>query len=140
VILYLSFEELTALRSGIEHVLEADALAGHGIAAPPQIVADLEQLAPQLNGDITIETLDQQRRTRASVAYLLHEARVAMDQYILEQHAAAETAVAAYFDYAHVLNVLHKLDRMYEEMAALVQIVTGNDPDSDAARRFSFPD
>lgn len=140
MILYLSFEELSALRSGIEHVLEADAHAGHGIAAPPQVVADLEQLAPQLTGDLTIATLDQQRRTRAAVAHLLHEARIAMDHYILVQHPAAEPAVAAYFDYAHVLTVLHKLDRMYEEMAALVQIVTGNDPDSETARRFSFPD
>lgn len=140
MILYLSFEELSSLRSGTDRVLEADAHAGAGIAAPPQVIADLEQLAPLLTGDITVSTLEQQRRLRGAVAHLLHDTRLQMERFILDQHAAAESAVAAYFDYAHLLAVLRQLDRMREEMAAMVQILTGDDPESEAARRFCFPE
>ena len=140
MILFLSFEELSSLRSGTDRVLEADAHAGAGVAAPPQVIADLEQLAPLLTGDITISTLEQQRRVRAAVAHLLTESHVFMEQAILDQHAAAEAAIAAYFDYAHLLAVLRQLDRMREEMAAMVQVLTGDDPDSEAGRRFCFPE
>jgi hypothetical protein len=140
VILHLSFEELSSLRSGTGRVLEADSHSGAGIAAPPQVIADLEQLAPLLTGDITVSTLEQHRRLRGSVAHLLDDARFEMERAILDQHAAAESAIAAYFDYAHLLAVLRQLDRMREEMAAVVQVLTGDDPESEAARRFFFPD
>jgi FMN phosphatase YigB (HAD superfamily) len=140
VILHLSFEELSSLRSGTGRVLEADAHASAGIAAPPQVIADIEQLAPLLTGDITVSTLEQHRGLRAAVAHLLDESRLQMERAILEQHAAAESAIAAYFDYAHLLAVLRQLDRMRVEMAAVIQVLTGNDPDSEAARRFCFPD
>ena len=140
MILYLSFEELSALRSSIEHVLEADARAGYGIAAPPQVIADLEQLAPNLIGDISIATFDYHARTRAAIAHLVQDARARMDAVVVDQHPSSEYAVAGYFEYAYLLGVLHRLDAMRDEMAALVQIVTGDDPDSEAARRFSFPD
>jgi hypothetical protein len=140
VILHLSFEELSSLRSGTDRVLEADAHAGAGIAAPPQVIADLEQLAPLLTGDISISTLEQHRRLRVSIAHLLDDARLQMEHAILEQHAAAEVAIAAYFDFAHLLAVLRQLDRLRAEMVAMVQVLTGDDPDSAEARRFFFPD
>ena len=140
MILYLSFEELSSLRSGTDRVLDAQPHAGAGIVAPPQVIADLEQLVPLLTGDISVATLEQHRRLRGSVAHLLDDARLQMEQAILEQHAAAESAIAAYFDYAHLLAVLRQLDRMRAEMAAMVQILTGDDPDSEAGRRFSFPE
>jgi hypothetical protein len=140
VILYLSFEELSSLRSAADRVLEADAHARAGIAAPPQVIADLEQLVPLLTGDITVSTLEQQRRMRTTVAHLLGDAHRLMERAILDQHAAAESAIAAYFDYAHLLTVLRQLDRMRDEMVAMIQVLTGDDPDSEAARRFFFPE
>jgi hypothetical protein len=140
LILYLSFEELSSLRSGADRVLEDDAHAGAGVAAPPQVIADLEQLVPLLTGDITVSTLEQQRRLRAAVAHLQNEARLQMERAILEHHAAAESAIAAYFDFAHLLAVVRQLDRIRVEMAAVVQVLTGDDPDSEAGRRFCFPD
>ena len=140
MILYLSFEELSSLRSATDRVLVSDAHAGAGIAAPPQVIADLEQLVPLLTGDITVSTLEQQRRMRAAVAHLFDDARIQMERAILDQHAAAESAIAAYFDYAHILAVLRQLDRLRDDMVAMVQVLTGDDPDSEAARRFCFPE
>jgi hypothetical protein len=141
VILFLSFEELAALRGGTERVLAAHAThSGHGIAAPPQVIAELELLAHSLNGDLPIATLEQQGRTRAAVAHLLDDTRRHMHEAILEQHPAAESAIASYFDYAYILGVLTSLDRMHDEMVAIIRMTTGEEPDIDTARRFSFPD
>jgi hypothetical protein len=144
MILYLSFEELTALSAEAERVLDAGRGAGpgagHGIAAPPQFIAEIERFAQLLVGDITVRTLEQQRALGTVVEFLLHRCRGRMDSMIEEQHPAAESAVAAYFDYAHVLSARHRLDLLGREMASLVQVMTGQDPESEAARRFSFPD
>jgi hypothetical protein len=140
VILYLSFEELAALGSCAERVLLADMVSGHGIAAPPQLVADVEQFSQRLTGDIAITTLDDQRTLQLVVKHLLDQARAAMDEAVIMQHAAAESAVAGYFEYAHVLTVSHRLHAIGEEMAAIVQLMTSDDPDSESGRRFSFPE
>lgn len=140
MILYLSFEELTALSAEAERVLDASAAAGHGIAAPPRLLAEVEQFAQLLIGDVAVSTLEQQRTMRRVVTHLLDGCRVRMDSLVLEQHPAAENAVAAYFDYAHVLSASDRLDRLGAEMEALLQVMTGEDPDSDAGRRFSFPE
>jgi len=140
VILYLSFEELAALGSCAERVLLANSVSGHGIAAPPQLVADVEQFSQRLTGDISISSLDDQRTLQLVVKHLLDRSRAAMDEAIILQHAAAESAVAGYFEYAHVLTVSHRLGVIGEEMAAIVQLMTGDDPDSESARRFSFPE
>src|SRR5690606_2068352 len=58
VILYLSYEELAALNASAEHVLAARSATGHGIAAPPLLVADVEQFAQRLTGDITLASLE----------------------------------------------------------------------------------
>jgi hypothetical protein len=140
MILFLSFEELTALSAEAERVLAAGEATGYGIAAPPAFLAEVESFAQQLVGDVTVENLEQQRSMRSVVDYLLDRCRVRMDRFVVEQHAAAESAVAAYFDYAHVLTARGRLDAIGEEMTALVHVMTGDDPDSDAARRFEFPD
>lgn len=140
MILYLSFEELAALGSCAERVLLANSVSGHGIAAPPQLVADVEQFSQRLTGDISISSLDDQRTLQLVVKHLLDRSRAAMDEAIILQHAAAESAVAGYFEYAHVLTVSHRLGVIGEEMAAIVQLMTGDDPDSESARRFSFPE
>jgi predicted nucleic acid-binding protein len=140
VILYLSFEELTALSAEAERVLDASAAAGHGIAAPPRLLAEVEQFAQLLTGDVGVSTLEQQRSIRRVVDHLLDGCRFRMDALILDQHPAAEGAVAAYFDYAHVLSASSRIDRLGTEMEVLLQVMTGEDPDSEAGRRFSFPE
>jgi hypothetical protein len=140
VILYLSFEELSALSAEAERVLAANAAAGHGIAAPPQFIAEVEHFAQLLVGDVHVETLQQQRSMNRVVEFLLERCRGRMERMVIEQHPAAEGAVAAYFDYAHVLSARHRLDAIGTEMAALVDLMTGDDPESDAGRRFSFPE
>jgi hypothetical protein len=140
VILYLSFEELAALGSCAERLLLANTVSGHGIAAPPQLVADVEQFAHRLTGDIAISSLDDQRTLQLVVKHLLDRSRDAMDEAVILQHAAAESAVAGYFEYAHVLTVNNRLLAIGEEMAAIVQLMTGDDPDSESGRRFSFPE
>lgn len=140
MILYLSFEELAALGSCAERLLLANTVSGHGIAAPPQLVEDVEQFSHRLTGDIPIESLEDQRTLQLVVRNLLDRSRTTMDEAVIVQHAAAEEAVASYFEYAHVLTVSNRLAAIGEEMAALVQLMTGEDPDSESARRFSFPE
>jgi hypothetical protein len=139
VILYLSFEELAALGSSAERVLFAHAATGHGIVAPPQLIEDVEQFAQRLTGDITVSSLQDQRSLQLVVKHLLEHAHTQMQEAILLQHAAAEGAVAAYFEYAHVLGVSYRLTAIGDEMAAIVQLI-GDDPDSESGRRFSFPE
>ena len=136
--LYLSFEELAALGSCAERLLLANSVSGHGIAAPPQLVADVEQFSHRLTGDIPIASLEDQRTLQLVVRNLLDRSRAAMDEAVIVQHAAAESAVAAYFEYAHVLTVSNRLAAIGEEMAALVHLMTGEDPESESGRRFSF--
>jgi hypothetical protein len=140
LILYLSFEELAALGSCAERLLLANSVSGHGIAAPPQLVAEVEQFSQRLTGDITITSLEDQRTLQLVVRNLLDRARAAMDEAVILQHAAAEAAVAGYFEYAHVLTVHNRLEAIGEEMSAIVQVMTGEDPESETGRRFSFPD
>lgn len=140
MILYLSFEELSALSAEAERVLAADVAAGHGIAAPPQFIAEVEHVAQLLVGDVQIETLQQQRSMQRVVEFLLQRCAGRMERQIIEQHPAAESAVAAYFDYAHVLSARHRLEAVGAEMAALVDLMTGEDPESESGRRFEFPE
>jgi hypothetical protein len=140
MILYLSFEELTALSAEAERVLVAGEATGYGIAAPPAFLAEVEQFAQLLVGDVAVESLEQQRSMRRVVDYLLGRCHHRMDELVTEQHAAAESAVAAYFDYAHVLTARNRLDGIGEEMAALVHVMTGDDPESESGRRFEFPE
>jgi hypothetical protein len=141
VILYLSFEELAALSASAESLLAAAALVEHGIVAPSTHVLDeIEHFAGQLNGDIVIASLDDHARMHAVVRHLLAECKLRMHEAVLLQHAAAESAVAAYFSYAHVLTVENRLERIGEEMTALAQLMTGEEPGSEAARRFIFPE
>jgi membrane protease subunit HflC len=90
--------------------------------------------------EISIATLEDHRTLQLVVGELLDRCRAAMDEAVIMQHAAAESAVAAYFEYAHVLIVSHRLQAIGEEMAAIVQLMTGDDPDSESGRRFSFPE
>jgi hypothetical protein len=138
MILHCTFEELTAVTTGIERVLRATGQGG--VAAPPQVISDIEALAPRLGGDLTVLTLREARSIESAVAYLLEQAHEHIDAYVLEQHAAAEAAVQAYFEYAHLLTLLDRIRRISSEMAALIELMTGASPTERTSREISFAD
>ena len=137
MILYCNFEELSALSAATERALEGAAQGAHAVAAPPQAIADLEALLPRLTGELTITSLAEHASIRRAVGYLMDELRARLDATVLVQHAA-EDAVLAYFDFAHTLTVLQRLDHLGAEMVALVEVITGQPAASDVAQRFSF--
>lgn len=138
MILYCNFEELSALSAAMERALEHAAPGTHVVAAPPQAIPDLEALLPRVTSELTITSLAEHASVRRAVAYVLDDLRGRLDATILEQHAASEDAVLAYFDFAHTLTVLRRIDHLGAEMAALVEVITGQPAASDAAQRFSF--
>jgi len=138
MILHFTFEELSALDAAIERVL--DSAEGGGVAAPPQVITDLESLAPRLVGDISVDTLADQLAIQRAIEFLITETRDRTDFFILDEHPAAESAVSAYFEYAHILTVLERVRQMGEEMKAIVSLMTGEQPSDETARSVSFED
>ncbi|MEX1184272.1 MAG: hypothetical protein WEF86_13650 [Gemmatimonadota bacterium] len=140
MILYLSFEELAALSASAESVLTGDDAAEHGIAAPVRIMAEVEQFAQRLVGDVVVSSLDEQESMLRVVRHLLYECRLRMDEAVLMDGSSGEAAIAAYFAYAHVLSVEKRLTVIGQEMSAIVHVVTGDESDSENGRRFLFPE
>ena len=140
MILHCTFEELTALNAGAVRVLADPDNAGVVVAAPPQIVADLEALTPRLTGDLSVSTLSEQRSIARAAAYLLSDLKQRMDATIVAEHPASEATVQAYFEYAHVLSFEDRLRRIGDEMAALIELMTGAPPTEETARSVAFPD
>jgi len=140
VILYCTFEELSALSAGGERVL-AEAGSGNGIvAAPPEILADVESLLPRLNGDLSVTTLAEQQRIARAVTFIVAELKQRMDAMVLDMHPADEYTVQAYFEYAHALTVQDRVVRMGAEMQALISLLTGAPANSQTAQNFTIPD
>ena len=139
MILHCNFEELGALKQG------ARVLLGHGrggaspVAAPPEGREEVEGLLPRLTGDLTIETLAEQRRVVRAVSVIVERLRDEMDLSIISTHPADEAAVATYFLYGHALAVLARVTEMGQEMEALIEVVTGAPPTPELAETFLFP-
>jgi hypothetical protein len=140
VILHCTFEELSALNAGAVRVLADPDNAGVVVAAPPQIVADLEALTPRLTGDLSVSTLAEQRSIGRAAAYILSDLKQRMDATIVAEHPASEATVQAYFEYAHVLSFEDRVRRIGDEMAALIELMTGAPPTEETARSVAFPD
>ncbi len=140
MILHCTFEELAALSAGAERVLTEASGAGLAVAAPPEVVADLEALGPRLTGDLSIVTLADARSISRAAAYVLTDLKARMDSHILLEHPASERTVQAYFEYAHVLSVEDRLRRIADQMSALIELMTGAPPDEQSARTMAFPD
>ena len=140
MILYCNFEELAALTAGGHRLVAAAGAGDQPVIAPPQALVDLENMLPRLTGDVEIDTLHDQRGLERAATFLLADLAARMDQAILDQHPAAEDAVLAYFDYAHVRSVHNRLVRIGEEMAAIIELATGAPADDTTARGFSFSD
>lgn len=139
MILRCSFEELSALTSTGERLLAAHDEGGR-ICAPAEVMATLEWLLPELTGDLSVATLAEQQRLEHALELVLEDARQRVDRLIIEQHPAAEDAIAAYFEYANVLTVVDRLRKMGAEMRAIIELTTGRPPDEETARTVTFPD
>jgi len=136
MILHCSFEELNAINAGIDRVL-ADADRG-GVAAPPEVLTDIEALAPRLTGDLDLESLAEQQSVERAIEAVLAAARDYVDLTILDQHPAAESAVQAYFDFAHTLTVRERVRLIGAEMRALIELMTGEPPSEETAGSIHF--
>ena len=119
-----TFEELSALTAGAEATLEVAALGG-GVAAPPRAVADVEALLARTDGDLELDTIVELRSVERAIDSILAHLRERVDGTILEQYVGAEDAVAAYFDFAHVLTFRERVRRAGEEMEALLELMKG---------------
>lgn len=139
MILHCNYEELGALREGARVLLGRSRGGGSPVAAPPEGRAEVEALLPRLTGDLTIETLAEQRRVARAVATIVERLKEEMDLFIILAHPADESAVAAYFLYGHALAVLARVTEMGQEMEALIEVVTGAPPTPETTRTFLFP-
>lgn len=126
------------MSAGGHRLVDAAGGGDHAVIAPPQPLADLEALLPRLNGDIEITSLVEQRAMHRALAYLLADLSIRLDTAIVEQHPAAEDAVLAYFDYAHVKGVLFRLERLGAQMEAIIEVATGTVADDETAATFLF--
>lgn len=141
MILNCNFEELQALSTGADLLLDAEETGSSGaVAAPSEVVTQVTLLVPRLGGDLSIETLSEQRWVRRGIAAICQELHDRMDEKVLEYHPAHEEAVAYYFDYAHAYGVLGRLDAMGAQMTAMIELLTGSEPTEETARLVSFPD
>lgn len=140
MILHCNFEELRALTAGGRSLLERDSEGHAPVLAPAESRGTVEALLPRLTGDLSVASLAEAWAVQASVRAIVECLHAEMEATILATHAADESAVAAYFDFAHALSVFHRLHEMVTEMEALVELVTGEPADEETARTFRFPD
>ena len=140
MILRCNYEEVRALRSGARSLLEGHVNAAATVLAPSERRARVGALLPQLDGDLSLVTLLEVRGVWLAVHAIVESLRAEMEAVVLATHAADESAVAAYFDFAHALTVEFRLQEMASEMEALIELVTGEAPDESAERSFRFPD
>lgn len=140
MILQCTFEELRALREGARTFLGGDAPVPAAVAAPPAERVAVEKLLPRLTGDLSISTLADQRRVEDGVDAVVEMLRIEMEALVLTTHAGDESAVAAYFDFAHSLSVLGRIQELGREMEAMIELVTGTPATPDIAATFQFPD
>jgi hypothetical protein len=140
MILHCAFEELRAVASTAEEALAASPWNTAAVLAPPEALVHLENLLPRLTGDVVVETLADQQAIEQALDFLTTYAEDRMNMLALELYVGAEDAVNAYFDYARILTVRERTRAIGNEMAALIELITGSPPDGDTARRITFGD
>ena len=141
MILHCNFEELRALVAGAELLTEGECAPQSAfVAAPCKAAEDVEALLPRLTGDVSIETLAEQRRVHRAVLAICDNLHEQLDQTVLEHNPAHEEAVNLYFDYAYTRTVLDRLDRMGAEMDAMIELITGAPATEESAEAVTFPD
>ncbi len=140
MILQFNFEELTALKAGANGLLREGAPEGVSVLAPPEERARVESLVSRLDGDVSLESLSEVQEVRGAIDAIVAWLRQEMESNILITHAADESAVAAYFDFAHAFTVQHRVSEMAREMSALIELMTGAPPTAETARDIHFAD
>ena len=141
MILNCNFEELQALVSGADLLLAgAGDPSQSAVVAPAEALAEVELLRPRLNGSLSIDTLARQQSVRGAVAAICEELHDRLEEKVVEYHPAHEEAVLLYFDYAHAIAVLSRLDEMGAEMRGLIELMTGSPPTTATAAGVTFPD
>jgi hypothetical protein len=141
VILNCNYEELQALASGADLLLDAGGMGMTGtVVAPSEALVQVALLKPRLRTSLSIGTLAEQRWVRRAVAAICQNLHDRMDEKVLQYHPAHEEAVAYYFDYAHAFAVLGRLDEMGHEMAAMIELITGSLPTDVSAETVTFAD
>jgi len=140
VIVHCNFEELTALKAGARQVLDGYAPEHGVVAAPPEEREQVAALVPLLGGDFSGTTLAEQRSLFQAVSIIVEILRIDMESMVTADHPAHESAVAAYFDFAHAFSVRARLHEVGLEMEALVELVNGGPVTEELARDFVFPD
>jgi hypothetical protein len=140
MILHCCYEELRSLAAGADVVLGAAPGLACAVAAPVEAAAEIEALAARLGGDLSVATLEDQRQTRRAVATIADGLRARMEEVVREEHPGHEQAVLLYFDYAWVVRVLDRLDRLGSSMTAMIELVTGGPVTATSSRTFRFPD
>lgn len=140
MILHCTYEELAALGATASRVMSTAEGSSARVAAPPEALADVSLLQPQLCGDISMDTLEDQRVIERAVEYLLEELRDRMNEFILTQHVGSEDSINAYFDYAHVYTLRDRVRGIGREMVAMIELMTGSAPTTETSRAVTFPD
>ena len=140
MILHFNFEELTALRAGARVFLDREEPGRGRVLAPSEEQVRVEALLEDLVGDISMETLAELRGVQMAISAIVECLRVEMESLVVTTHAAHESAVAAYFEFAHAFTVAHRLEELATEMEALIELVTGAPPTPETSRTFQFPD
>ena len=139
MILRCNFEELGALRRGANEFLARGQEWSPPVAAPPEGREEVEALLPRLSGDLTIETLAEQRQVFRAVSAIVTRLHEEMNLSVMATHPADESSVASYFLYAHAFTVLSRLAEMGQEMEALIEVMTGAPATLEVAATFLFP-
>jgi hypothetical protein len=140
VILYCNYEELTALKAGARVLLDRAEADSERARLSPRLRADVENILPLLDGDISLSTLGEVLSVERAVIAIVRHMRVDMETKVVVTHPAEEGAVAAYFDFAHGFVVEHRVREMAAEMEALIELVTGEEPTREAVGSFDFYD
>ncbi len=140
MILQFNFEELTALKAGANGLLQDGEPMGLSVLAPPEDRARVESLVSRLDGDVSLESLSEVLEVQGAIDSIVAWLRQEMESNVLATHAADESAVSAYFDFAHAFTVQHRVSEMATEMSALIELMTGAPPTAQTARDIHFPD
>lgn len=140
MILTCNYEEMIALDAGARAYLDSGSDPQSRVAAPSASRVAVESLLDQLDGDLSLTTLAEQMEVERAVVAVVDHLRTEMDARVLAAHPADEHAVGAYFEFAHALAVLGRLQQIGDEMTAMVEVMTGAPADEAAIVDFVFPD
>ncbi len=139
MIVHCNFEELSALKAGARQILDGPAPGRGAVAAPPEERERVARLLPRLVGDLSVQSIADQRALQGAVAPIVELLRVEMEAAVAATHPAHEGAVSAYFDFAHALSVLSRLEETGQGMEALIELVTEGPVTDELVTKFGFP-